>query len=257
MENHINPDFGGDDFPGIRTVYYNFRANYGFDGVTPVFNAITEKQKDRIREAFTLWSNQLGVQFVETSSSGLTVALGTVNALGTGPNVEIHGQWGVRIDPTYQNSLAVFSANNIWNDNYGENLTRAAAASIGFMLGLSRAGNLDPSQLLRLDNGFINFPTTADRNFEPVFPGNQDIIHGQYLHRPEGSDIDLYRFDIDFGASGASRTGVFVAETIAERLADSSTLDSRLALYKQVQATALSNLGVGQGVQVKFEFHRG
>lgn len=253
MENHINPDFGGDDFPGIRTVYYNFRANYGFDGVNPVFNAITEKQKDRIREAFTLWSNQLGVQFVETSSSGLTVALGTVNALGTGPNVEIHGQWGVRIDPTYQDGLAVFSANNIWNDNYGENLTRAAAASIGFMLGLSRAGNLDPSQLLRLDSGFINFPSTADRNFEPIFPGNQDIIHGQYLHRPEGSDIDLYRFDIDFGTTGASRTGVFVAETIAERLADSSTLDSRLALYKQVQATALSNLGVGQGVQVKFE----
>lgn len=255
MENHINPAFGGDDFPGIRTIYYNFRANYGFDGVTPVFNAITEKQKDRIREAFTLWSNQVGVQFVETSNSGLTIALGTLGALGTGPDVEIHGPWGVRIDPTYQTSLAVFSANSVWNDNYGENLTRTAAASIGFMLGLSRAGNLDPSQLLNLDGGFIN-AGGSDRNFEPVFPGNQDIIHGQYLHRPEGSDIDLYRFDIDFGADGASRTGVFVAETFAERLENSSTLDSRLALYQQTQATALSNLGVGQGVQVKFEAAR-
>ena len=252
LENHINPAFGGDNFPGIRTIYYNFQNIYGSDAGVPVSNAITEKQKARIREAFSLWSNKLGVQFVESASSGLTMALGTTNALGAGPQVERVGQWGVRIDPTYQNSLAVFSANNVWNDNYGENFTRAAATSIGFMLGLSRAGNLDPSELLNLDAGFLNFQTTTDRNFEPIFPGNQDILHGQYVHRPEGSDIDLYRFDIDFGANGQSREGVLVAETLAERSADSSPLDTRLALYKEVLATATSNLGLGQGVNLQF-----
>jgi hypothetical protein len=253
QENHINPNFGGDDFPGIRTIYYNFKEIYGTDNGVPVSNAITEKQKERIREAFALWSNQLGVQFLESGSSGLTMAFGTTNALSSVPGqVELQGTWGVRIDPTYQSSLAVFSANNVWNDNYGENLTRAAATSIGFMLGLSRAGNLVPSELMNLDNSFLTFPTTADRNFEPIFPGNQDILHGQYIHRVEGSDIDLYKFNIDFGANGSSRTGVFVAETLAERLADGSTLDSRLALYRQNQATATSNLGAGQGVQVSF-----
>ena len=253
FENHINPAFGGDNFAGIRTIYYNFQSIYGTDAGVPVSNAITEKQKARIREAFALWSNKIGVQFVETASSGLTMALGTTNALPQGfLRVETVGQWGVRIDPTYQNSLAVFSANNVWNDNYGENLTRSAATSIGFMLGLSRAANLDPSELLNLDNGFLTFPSTADRNFEPVFPGNQDVIHGQYLHRTEGSDIDLYRFDVDFGPSGQSREGVLVAETLAERSANSSTLDTRMALYREVQASASSNLGLGQGVNLKF-----
>jgi Bacterial cadherin-like domain/Bacterial Ig domain/Bacterial pre-peptidase C-terminal domain/Dockerin type I domain/GEVED domain len=253
FENHINPAFGGDNFPGIRTIYYNFQNIYGTDAGVPVSNAITEKQKARVREAFALWSNKLGVQFVESASSGLTMALGTTNALAQGQlRVESVGQWGVRIDPTYQNSLAVFSANNVWNDNYGENFTRAAATSIGFMLGLSRAGDLDPSELLNLDSGFLDFQTTTDRNFEPIFPGNQDIIHGQYLHRPESSDIDMYRFDIDFGANGQSREGVLVAETLAERSADSSPLDTRLALYKEVLATATSNLGLGQGVNLQF-----
>jgi hypothetical protein len=248
MENHVNPDFGGDNFTGIRTIYYNFKDVYA-----PSFsNAILPKQKDRIREAFTLWSNKIGVTFRETADTGLTIALGDLNALGTGSDVQRRAQWGVRIDPNYETSLAVFSAGNTWSDNYGENLTRSAAASIGYLLGLSNAGNLDPSELLNLDSGFIDFPSGADRNFEPVFPGNQDVIHGQYLHRTEGSDIDLYRFDVDFGANGSSRTGVFVAETIAERLVDSSTLDSRLALYRQRQATATSNLGAGQGVQVEF-----
>ncbi|MEQ1828096.1 MAG: hypothetical protein ABL921_19200, partial [Pirellula sp.] len=253
LENHINPSFGGDDFPGIRTIYYNFQEIYGTDNGVPVSNAITEKQKERVREAFALWSNHLGVQFVESGSSGLTIAFGTTNALFSSPGqVEIQGPWGVRIDPTYQNSMAVFSANNVWHDNYGENLTRSAATSIGFMLGLSRAGNLAPSELMNLDNGFLTFPPNADRNFEPIFPGNQDLIHGQYIHRPEGSDIDLYKFNIDFGPDGATRTGVFVGETLAERLADGSALDSRLALYKQNQATATTNLGAGQGVQVQF-----
>ncbi|XZE46976.1 tandem-95 repeat protein [Pirellulaceae bacterium SH467] len=254
FENHINPSFGGDDFPGIRTLFYNFRSNYGTVGGSPVTNAITEKQKERVREALSLWSNQLGVQFVETANSGLTFALGELAAAsGFGMQVRQGPSFAVRIDPTYQNSLAVFSASNAWEDNYAEDFTRSVAASVGLMLGLSNAGNLDASNLMNFDTDFITFPPAgSNRNFEPIFPGNQDVLHGQYIHRPEGSDIDLYRFDIDFGPNGASRTGVFVAETFAERAASSSNLDTRLALYKEVQATALSTLNLGQSVQVKF-----
>jgi|GEM_PF-1219467 len=255
FENYINPSFTGDNFNGVRTVYYNFRDAYGTVAGLTQSNAITEKQKARIREAFSLWAEYVGVQFVETPSSGLTMALGALSALpGGGMTVEnaASGGWGVRIDPTYQNSLAVFSADNTWNDNYGENLTRAAMASIGLMLGLSRAGDADPSTLMNFDTGFLNFPTGADRNFEPVFPGNLDVLRANYLHRTEGSDIDLYRFDIDYGPDGKSRQGALVIESFAERLASSSPLDTRLALYKQTQATAVSNLGAGEGISVKF-----
>ncbi|MBU6174134.1 MAG: peptidase, partial [Planctomycetes bacterium] len=254
FDNHINPSFGGDDFQGIRTIYYNFRVNYGTVNGLPAINAISEKQKERIREALALWSNKLGVQFVETATNGLTFALGETSTVPQfGFTTRSTSTFSVRIDPAYQNSLAVFSASNAWEDNYGEDLTRSAAASIGLMLGLSNAGNLPASELMNFDAGFINFPPSgSDRNFEPIFPGNQDVLHGQYIHRPEGSDIDLYRFDIDFGPNGKSRQGVLVAETFAERAANSSSLDTRLALYKEVQATATSNLNAGQSVQVKF-----
>ncbi|MFM8215848.1 MAG: hypothetical protein ACKN82_14575, partial [Pirellula sp.] len=255
FENYINPAFTGDNFNGIRTIYYNFKDAYGAVAGATQSNAITEKQRARIREAFSLWAEQVGVQFVETPDSGFTMALGALAALPSGGlTVEnaASGGWGVRIDPAYQNSLAVFSADNTWNDNYGENFTRAAVASIGLMLGLARAGDADPSTMMNFDTGFINFPTSANRNFEPVFPGNLDVLRANYLHRSESSDIDLYRFDIDFGPNGQTRQGALVVETLAERLASSSPLDTRLALYKQTQATAISNLGAGGGIEVKF-----
>jgi hypothetical protein len=120
------------------------------------------------------------------------------------------------------------------------------------MLGLARAGDADPSTLMNFDPGFINFPTSTNRNFEPVFPGNLDVLRASYLHRPESSDIDLYRFDIDFGPNGQSRQGSLVVESLAERLDSSSPLDTRLALYKQTQAMAVSNMGAGGGIEVKF-----
>ncbi|MFN6128852.1 MAG: tandem-95 repeat protein [Planctomycetota bacterium] len=251
FENFINPNFTGDRVAGIRTLYYNFQTNYGSVGTVAQTNAISEKQKARIREAFSLWSDRIGVQFVETPNSGLTMALGALGVL-TGPNVQRRDSnfFGVRIDPNFQNSLAVFSADNSWKDNYGEDFTRAAAASIGLLLGLANAGDADPSTLMNFDDNFINGGT--DRNFEPIFPGNLDVIRGSFLHRPESSDIDLYRFDVPAGPLGALRQGAFVAEVLAERQASSSPLDARLALFKQTQASAVSNLGAGGSVEVVF-----
>ena len=251
FDNHINPAFGGDQFAGIRTINYNFKTNYG-TGVG--VNAITEKHKERIREALALWSDQLGVQFLETANSGVTFALGEMSSLSqSAGTVRNHGTFGVRIDPNYETSMVVFSASNAWEDNYGEDFTRSSAAAIGLVLGLSNAADLDPSSLMNFNSGFINFPPSgSDRNFEPVFPGNQDVLHGQYIHRPEGSDIDLYRFEIDFGPDGSNRTGVLAAETFAERGVSPSLLNTRLALYKETQASAISTLNLGQSVQVEF-----
>ncbi len=61
---------------------------------------------------------------------------------------------------------------------------------------------------------------------EPVYPGDQDIVHGRHLYRNEGKDIDLYRFELTEG-------GVLTAETMAERQLDSSLLDSVISLYRE------------------------
>ena len=70
------------------------------------------------------------------------------------------------------------------------------------------------------------FDLTFEMPHEEVFPGDADIIHGQYLYRPESNDIDLYRFEL-------TETGLFTAETIAERQPDSSTLDTVLTMYRE------------------------
>ncbi len=60
------------------------------------------------------------------------------------------------------------------------------------------------------------------------FPGNNDVIHGQFLYRPDNKDVDLYRFTV-----GAGQTKSLRVETIAERLANSSNADTVVTLYKQ------------------------
>ncbi len=46
------------------------------------------------------------------------------------------------------------------------------------------------------------------------------------VFRPENNDIDLYTFQVN-------ATGLFTAETLAERLPNASLLDTNLRLYKQ------------------------
>ncbi|MEO1984324.1 MAG: hypothetical protein ABGZ24_27725, partial [Fuerstiella sp.] len=51
-------------------------------------------------------------------------------------------------------------------------------------------------------------------------------MHLQYLHRPDGVDSDLDEFNV-------TSDGLFSAEVMAERLADSSRLDSLLRLFRE------------------------
>ena len=94
------------------------------------------------------------------------------------------------------------------------------------MLGLERANDLPlDHDGLHFDFQFPNSPTP-----EPIFPGNFDILHGQHLYRPDGVDIDLYRFTIDLDTG---KTGLLSAETFAERQPNSSLLDTVISLYRE------------------------
>ncbi len=234
-DNHLNPLFGADNTPGVTTVLYNFQANYGVDDQgLPLKNLITQSQKERAREAFEVWGEYIGVQFLETANQGLTIVTGDPHALDPyAPNVvnhtlvkpDVNAHFIVRVDPEYQDSLLILDNANQWSDLFGGDWYQTAMIGIGFMLGLERASDLPDSTLMAFASDF-SFPGSTVP--EPIFPGNHDILHGSYLHRPDSNDIDLYRFEI-----AAGQQGLFTAETFAERQPNSSLLDTLMILYRE------------------------
>jgi hypothetical protein len=243
IQQHINPDFadgGRDSTPGVTTVLYNFRDDYGVDrqGV-PLQNAITEQQKARAREAFQLWGKYLGVQFLESAREGVALATGDVNALSASdPDVLdfAANDFRVRIDPRFADGLLVMDNSIQWNEDFGENWFINSMVGIGAMLGLDLANDLPTSNIMSLFTAPVDLITGDTVPFfnvgdpEPIYPGNGDIIHGRHLYRPDGIDIDLYRFTIDLDEG---RAGRFTAETFAERLPNSSLLDTVIRLYRE------------------------
>jgi hypothetical protein len=204
FEQHINDLFGADSVDGITTIYYNFQTIYGADtSGNPLVNAITAKQQDRAREVMQIWADQVGVQFIETPSQGITIATGSFGALqGSSPEVVIENTiaTGVRIDPAFENSLLILDSERQWGDNYGEDWFRASLTGVGMLLGLERTQDLPTGTLMRLSAGFVNAGNSnSNPADEPVFPGSYDVLHGQHLFRPDSNDIDLYRFQVDLG----------------------------------------------------------
>ncbi len=219
---------------GIATVFYNFRSDYGSDpGGNKLSNLITAEQKTRAREAFELWGRAIGVQFVETASQGIVVATGDMRALNpavaTGRGDGILGLSGLN-PVTGQPTVILDNAEN-WYGSFGQSddplrpysWFEIAMREIGRSLGLGDTSDLPPGTIMGSDATLAYGNTDVP---EPVYPGDQDTVHGRYLYRNEGKDIDLYRFELP-------ETGVLSAEILAERLTDASLLDAVIALYRE------------------------
>ncbi|MEM9585927.1 MAG: peptidase, partial [Planctomycetota bacterium] len=255
---HIWDAFGADLTDGITEISYNFNGIFDRDTQGNAFvNQITERSKDRIREALGVWSSQIGVQFRETVDEGITFAVGDIAQLQPTGSIVNQTALGFRVrrDPTFDNAAVVFSNQTPFETNYGEDFYRKTMAAIGFAIGLEEASDLPPQTLMALDFGFLNAsldPAQSVDFQEPVFPGNFDVLHGQFLHNPNSNDVDLYRFEVDLG--DPNKAGVLTAETFAERLSDASGLDTTLTLFEEVPAAGRTDFGIGPDLSVEFEF---
>ena len=255
--NHINDRFGADTLFGVTEIAYNFQPEFDNDpnDGTPFLNQITDIQKIRIREALSLWASEIGVQFRETQDEGITFALGDTSNLQSRPLLPVSDEpilnASIRIDPDFADPAMVFSNQVVYGTNYGEDFTRKAVAGIGLLLGLNQSSDLAAPSIMSFDGGYLNASIDSLTDLEPVFPNNVDVLHGQHVHRNDSVDVDLYRFEVNL--NDPDKVGTLTAETFAERLPDSSLLDTTLTLFQEVNASVTTDFGIGTDVSVKIE----
>jgi hypothetical protein len=203
FDGHLLGDADPDD--GIKVFEYNFKQNL----IGGFFNFIDDVQKDRVREIFSLYSNYAGVQFVETATSGQTIAL-------------TDSIYSV-IDPT---AVVLDSTNNWGISEYGGDLYQAAMQGIGSLfLGLGNTSDLPPLTAMgnNANGGIAGGPIGTA---EMILPGGADITHLQHLFRPDVKDIDAYKFNL-------AQSGTLTLETHAQRRTDitDAWLDSVISLF--------------------------
>ncbi len=231
---------GADRFDGISTLFYDFAPTFlgddpnspGLDDDKTYFNVITEEQKERVRESLELFSQYLGIQFVETNGAPagdafFTIAVGDI--YGADPNAT-SGPGGLAVATADRNldgldDLAVLDFQDFdssTDDQFGGPFFRGSMLAVGQMLGLGFADGL-PGSVTQSADAIFN----PGNSSEQAFPSAVDIVNGQFLYRPESTDIDLYRFELPIG-------GKVSVQTIAERMPEASLLDTALRLYKQL-----------------------
>ena len=263
------PDGSADTDAGITTLKYNFRSDYGFDAAAnPLFNNITENQKQRAREIFQIISQVAGVNFVESATEGFTIATGDLRArtipfcavaTGQGFPFSISGPAHIQGACGTPSSQIVVIMDNAeaWDDSYGGTWFQRAFHEIFHVLGLGDSFDLPPGNLQGQDgpvptanpltnvNSSLINPSNLqfDNTIEPSFPGAGDIVHLQHIFRPESKDIDMYKFQV-------TTAGLFTAETLAERRFESSALNSALRLWKEVDIRDAGGTVVGKSKEL-------
>ncbi|MEM9825823.1 MAG: peptidase, partial [Planctomycetota bacterium] len=243
---------------GINIFPYNFAELYGTDPQGNLLsNAITPAQKQRIRETLDLYEEHLGVQFVETEDAGLQFVTGDLRGIqqtadtGAGDGTPMSLYRINEVDPS--RGVLVLDAGEPFYDGYGispddrPSYFVEAIRGVGNVLGIGDLFELpggtdgavgsqdEPNSELFSNDGDGGLPGTAgfpDVPAEPDFLSHAAQVIGKAIHRPESSDVDFYAFEVDPPTGGGEIAGSVTIETFAQRLDESSLLDTQLQLYR-------------------------
>ena len=232
-ESHVE---GTDGNPEITTRFYSFMDNqsYGVDVQgRPLFSSMNSDQRQRVREVFEFFSAQLGIDFVErvgaVQGGDIQVVVGDMAPLGivSGPGDVIGVAGG---------NLAIMDASEQWDNSFGQGSNIPGTQSffettmheVGHVLGYGHTYDLPPGTIMGSANVAGYSTASTGGVLEQIYPANADVIHGQHLYRPDNRDVDLYRFEVPVSQAGTVRI-----ETFAERLNNSSNLDTYLTLFKR------------------------
>ncbi|MEO8268943.1 MAG: hypothetical protein ABI557_04425, partial [Aureliella sp.] len=174
----------------------------------------------------------------ETETLGLVVAVGDTRAVfpftdNQGSDefgvIDINGPGGIYYESGYLASnfqlatvldIQDFSDSNL--SGFAGPFQRAAMQGIGRLLGLGQNDEAAQLVIQSFDSAFI----APGVGSEIVLPGDADIVHGQYLYRPDSRDVDLYQFSLPIA-------GKMSIEAFAERMSQASLLDSQIRLFQQ------------------------
>jgi hypothetical protein len=207
--------------------YYNFKDIYGSILGVPVHNAITENQKELARQIIDMYARYLGLEPVETASTGLTIVTGDIRAVA--PNLPPNAVGGIS-----GGGEVIMNANVDYGSSpYGGAWFQTAFHEIGHALGLSHSGDAPGT----MNGGGESGSGTPFAPIEPVFPGDIALVPAERLNPPDSTDINVYKFQV-------TTAGTFSAETIAQRLKlangnpNPSLLDSVITLYSEATQAA-------------------
>ena len=230
---------GADGVNGISTIAYDFATTFqGDDPNTPqfdtnktYFNLISDLQKERVREVLSLFSQYLGVQFVERTSTTATGAFFSITVGDLAGVVDNYNPATTNLSVATAdrnldgiNDLVVMDFADFEqsiDDQFGGEFFRGAMLAVGQLLGYGYADGLP--QPVSQSTNFVFSPGTEN---EPYYPSVSDIVNGQYLYRPDSTDVDLYSFTL-------SRKSKISIQTFAERLLNASLLDTQVRLYQR------------------------
>lgn len=226
-ESHLNAAAAPDALDGVKVQFYNFPAKIG---AFP--NVITEDQKQRFREIFSLYSAYSGIQFVETEDMGYSLAVGDIRyidptaatgprGVGTAALTDVSKDY----DPFSVETTVMNFAYDWGTSPYGGDFFLQAIKQVGKFLGLDSTNDL-PSLTVTGNNANGGVADGPIGTAEKVYPGDADIVHMQHLFRPDVKDIDTYKFTL-------SQAGTLTLETLAQRRTDNtdSFLDSVISVY--------------------------
>jgi len=195
----------------ITQVRYHFPPSFP-NSTSPgeVFlNQITEEEKRIVRTLFDIIASKSGYQFIESAANGLAIGKTDLRAfdpsMPPGAGVAgLGGPAGAIVNASqFQDAVRFF----------GDGFTGVMFHEISHAVGLGHAYELPA--LMGPGSG------------SDVLLTDHDVVHLQRIVPPNSTDIDMYRFQVD-------QPGRFKAETIAQRLDNTSLLSTVLQLYREM-----------------------